>query len=114
MLRKEAFEWYAPQGDDFGPEQMRGEIAVAQRYKELSKTHIEFITTQKLFFVGTATAESRVNVSPKGMDSFRAVSYTHLDVYKRQVLTHSTGRQASWLTRQGQPFVIAAQLQSKS
>jgi len=30
------------------------------------------------------------------------------------VLTHSTGRQASWLTRQGQPFVIAAQLQSKS
>jgi len=30
------------------------------------------------------------------------------------VLTHSTGRHASWLTRQGQPFVIAAQLQSKS
>ncbi|MCS6265177.1 MAG: hypothetical protein H8K11_15600 [Nitrospira sp.] len=30
------------------------------------------------------------------------------------VLTHSTDRQATWLTRQGQPFVIAAQLQSKS
>ena len=30
------------------------------------------------------------------------------------VLTYSTGRHASWLTRQGQPFVIAAQLQSKS
>ena len=78
MLRKEAFEWYAPQGDDFGPEQMRGEIAVAQRYKELSKTHIEFITTQKLFFVGTATAESRVNVSPKGMDSFRVLGPAHV------------------------------------
>ncbi len=78
MLRKEAPEWYAPLGDDFGPEQMRGEIAVAQRYKELSKTHIEFITTQKLFFVGTATAESRVNVSPKGMDSFRVLGPAHV------------------------------------
>ncbi len=46
---------------------------MAQRYKELSQAHIEFMTTQKLFFVGTATAESRVNVSPKGMDSLRVL-----------------------------------------
>ena len=46
---------------------------MAQRYKELSQAHIECMTTQKLFFVGTATAESRVNVSPKGMDSLRVL-----------------------------------------
>lgn len=47
---------------------------MAQRYKELSDSHIDFITRQKMFFVGTATAESRVNISPKGMDSFRVLS----------------------------------------
>lgn len=47
---------------------------MAQRYDELSDTHIQFIAKQKIFFVGTATAESRVNVSPKGMDSLRVLS----------------------------------------
>ncbi|MFA5921992.1 MAG: pyridoxamine 5'-phosphate oxidase family protein [Methylococcaceae bacterium] len=41
------------------------------RYNELSEKHTQFISEQKIFFVGTATADSRVNVSPKGMDSFR-------------------------------------------
>ncbi len=41
------------------------------RYNELSEKHTQFIAEQKIFFVGTATADSRVNVSPKGMDSFR-------------------------------------------
>lgn len=34
----------------------------------------EFIEAQKLFFVGTAAAEGRVNVSPKGTDSFRFIN----------------------------------------
>ena len=46
---------------------------MGQRYQELSDKHIEFIARQKLFFVGTATADSRVNVSPKGMDSLRVL-----------------------------------------
>jgi hypothetical protein len=46
---------------------------MGQRYSELSGDHIEFIARQKLFFVGTATADSRVNISPKGMDSFRVL-----------------------------------------
>ncbi|MEI6866783.1 pyridoxamine 5'-phosphate oxidase family protein [Flavicella sp.] len=33
----------------------------------------EFIDLQKMFFVGTAAEEGRVNVSPKGMDSFRVL-----------------------------------------
>ena len=46
---------------------------MAQRFHELSEKLIQFITEQRIFFVGTATAESRVNVSPKGMDSLRVV-----------------------------------------
>lgn len=33
----------------------------------------EFIEAQKLFFVGTAAQDGRVNVSPKGTDSFRVI-----------------------------------------
>lgn len=51
---------------------------MAQRYPELSDTHIQFIAKQRIFFVGTATAESRVNVSPKGMDSLRVLSPTRV------------------------------------
>lgn len=46
---------------------------MGQRYSELSDSHTGFIARQKVFFVGTATADSRVNVSPKGMDSFRVL-----------------------------------------
>lgn len=47
---------------------------MAKQYKELSEQLIEFIAEQKIFFVGTATADSRVNISPKGMDSFRVLT----------------------------------------
>lgn len=46
---------------------------MGQRLSELSEKLIEFIADQKLFFVGTATADSRINVSPKGMDAFRVL-----------------------------------------
>lgn len=44
---------------------------MADRFKELSENHIDFIKQQHLFFVGTAGAEGNVNVSPKGLDTFR-------------------------------------------
>lgn len=44
---------------------------MAQRYSEISDKLKQFIEDQKIFFVGTATADGRVNVSPKGMDSLR-------------------------------------------
>jgi len=40
---------------------------------KLDETHKKFIKNQHLFFVGTAGADGRVNVSPKGMDSFRVI-----------------------------------------
>jgi len=46
---------------------------MGQRFDELTDRHIKFIAEQKIFFVGTATADSRVSVSPKGMDSLRVL-----------------------------------------
>ncbi len=47
---------------------------MGKRYSELSDNDIQFIARQKMFFVGTAAAEGRVSVSPKGLDSFRVLS----------------------------------------
>lgn len=40
----------------------------------LNRTFRSFIDKQVMFFVATAAADGRVNVSPKGMDSLRIVS----------------------------------------
>lgn len=42
----------------------------------LSPDHIEFIGRQHLFFVGTAGADGRINVSPKGLDTLRVLDST--------------------------------------
>lgn len=47
---------------------------MGQQYTKISDKLKQFIKDQKMFFVGTATAESRVNISPKGMDSLRVLS----------------------------------------
>ena len=46
---------------------------MAKRFGSLTEQHIRFIRAQRIFFVGTAAADSRVNVSPKGMDSLRVL-----------------------------------------
>jgi len=43
------------------------------KFQEIPEKIQEFIKEQKIFFVGTAATEGRVNVSPKGMDSFRVI-----------------------------------------
>lgn len=40
---------------------------------EISDKLLQFIDAQKLFFVATAVADGRVNLSPKGMDSLRVM-----------------------------------------
>jgi len=47
---------------------------MADQFDALTDKHTEFIKNQHLFFVGTAGAEGFVNVSPKGMDSFRVIN----------------------------------------
>jgi hypothetical protein len=44
---------------------------MARQYDSIPEKLQEFIKAQKIFFVATATNDSRVNLSPKGMDSFR-------------------------------------------
>lgn len=46
---------------------------MAQRFTDIKDSFREFIEQQKIFFVGTAAADGRVNVSPKGMDSLRVL-----------------------------------------
>ncbi|MFY0625474.1 MAG: pyridoxamine 5'-phosphate oxidase family protein [Reichenbachiella sp.] len=46
---------------------------MGKRIEELTPELIDFIKEQKIFFVGTAMKEGKVNVSPKGMDSFRVL-----------------------------------------
>jgi len=44
---------------------------MAKQYDSLSPELNEFITNQKMFFVATALENGKVNLSPKGTDSFR-------------------------------------------
>jgi len=41
---------------------------------KLNATLIDFIQAQQLFFVATATADGRMNMSPKGLESLRVLS----------------------------------------
>ena len=46
---------------------------MAKQFEQITNTLQSFIERQKIFFVGTAGANGRVNVSPKGMDSLRVI-----------------------------------------
>ncbi len=46
---------------------------MGKKYDLISPRHKEFIERQKIFFVATAAPQGRVNLSPKGMDTFRVV-----------------------------------------
>ena len=47
-------------------------------YTELDEKLQGFVADQKIFFVGTAASDGRVNVSPKGMDSLKVLNKNQL------------------------------------
>lgn len=51
---------------------------MAKFYPSLPENLQEFIKNQKIFFVSTAAPEGRINLSPKGMDSFRVLDPTRV------------------------------------
>lgn len=51
---------------------------MARFYPVLEAKHRAFIAAQKIFFTATGTADSRLNLSPKGMDSLRVLSDTRV------------------------------------
>jgi hypothetical protein len=56
---------------------------MAEFFDALSDQHVAFVERQPVFFVATAAADARVNLSPKGMDCFRVLSpnrVAYLDV----------------------------------
>lgn len=40
----------------------------------LTDAHVTMIAAQPMFFTATAAADGRINLSPKGLDSFRVLS----------------------------------------
>jgi hypothetical protein len=48
-----------------------GDKIMAVRYEKIPEELQTFMAAQKIFFVATATDSSRINLSPKGMDSLR-------------------------------------------
>ncbi|MCY4403656.1 MAG: pyridoxamine 5'-phosphate oxidase family protein [Candidatus Poribacteria bacterium] len=47
---------------------------MSKLYKNITPKLQQFIESQKIFFVATATADSRINLSPKGMDSLKVIN----------------------------------------
>ena len=57
--------------------------AVSEFFDRLHDDHVAFIERQPMFFVATGAAGARINLSPKGMDSFRVLAtdtVAYLDV----------------------------------
>jgi len=70
---------------------------MGEKFLEIPERQIDFINRQHMFFVATATADGRVNVSPKGMDSLRVLN----------------ANRVLWLNVTGSGNETAAHLQSK-
>ena len=51
---------------------------MGKRSESLDSKQIDFIAKQKLFFVATAMTDGSINLSPKGMDSFRIINNTNI------------------------------------
>ena len=45
----------------------------------LTDDHHAFIEKQPVFFIASAAPDARINLSPKGMDSFRVLDATRID-----------------------------------
>ncbi len=72
---------------------------MAEFFEALNDDHIAMIAKQPLFFVATAAADGRVNISPKGYDAFRVlgpnkVAYLDLAGSGNETHAHVVAEQA--------------------
>lgn len=82
----------------------------------LTPKQIDFITAQPMFFVATAAAEGRVNVSPKGMDTLRVLDerrivWLSLSGSGNETAAHviESGRMTlMWMSIGEQPLILRA------
>jgi hypothetical protein len=54
----------------------KGGEAVGKQFSQIEEPHRTFIEGQKIFFVASAAPKGRINLSPKGMASFRILGAT--------------------------------------
>jgi hypothetical protein len=72
-------------------------------FEQLTPAHREFIARQKIYFIATAPDSGRVNVSPKGYDSFRVLSPTRAGYLD---LTGSGAETAAHLAQNGRATLM--------
>jgi hypothetical protein len=76
---------------------------VAKFYTQLDEQLCEFIAEQKLFFTATAPIEGRINLSPKGIDSFRCLDFNRVGYLD---LTGSGNETAAHLHQNGRMTIM--------
>lgn len=76
---------------------------MAKFYTQLDEQLCEFIAEQKLFFTATAPIEGRINLSPKGIDSFRCLDFNRVGYLD---LTGSGNETAAHLHQNGRMTIM--------
>ncbi len=56
------------------PSPLKRSDNMGKKFQQMTASHQSFIKQQKLFFAATATADSRINLSPKGIDTLRIIN----------------------------------------
>ncbi len=83
---------------------------MSKKLDQLTPELTEFIHDQKIFFVGTAASDGRVNVSPKGMDSLRVLDASHIAWLN---LTGSGNETAAHLLRNNRMTIMFCAFEGK-
>jgi Pyridoxamine 5'-phosphate oxidase len=76
---------------------------MAKFYTQLDRQLCEFIDRQQLFFTATAPIEGRINLSPKGIDSFRCLDFNRVAYLD---LTGSGNETAAHLHQNGRMTIM--------
>jgi Pyridoxamine 5'-phosphate oxidase len=76
---------------------------MAKFYSQLDDKLCEFIGQQQLFFTATAPVDGRINLSPKGIDSFRCLDFQRVAYLD---LTGSGNETAAHLQQNGRITVM--------
>lgn len=95
---------------------------MSEKFPRLSDELIQFIEAQKIFFVGTAAPDGRVNVSPKGQDSLRVLGpnrilWMNLTGSGNETaahLTESNRMTLMWCAFEGPPMILRAYGQART
>lgn len=82
----------------------REDIKMAEADDPITPDHAAFLATQPVFFVATAAAGARLNLSPKGLDSLRVLDGRHVAYLD---LTGSGAETAAHLRADGRIVLMA-------